>query len=339
MAYRPSGSAPRVADSRWDTPRASTVSTRAAPSVRSARSARAAAASVQAPTAEPSIARPTVTSTIARCTPGRRPSDSRARPWPTRPRARSRRPTAAATGTRARAAIRPVASATRAGVSRARSPCDAAPRCGLAGVPGAEGGERPARLPHPGPAAHRARAALHPLPRRVRGAAAAPGDHGNQGVRRVSGDPRPGHLASWRSPPRAGRTASSGALFPRRCAPQSRAHPAARVTLAGFGQLDVEPVGPARVGCAVAEHPPGRSLGCGGYRRETPAELGWRLVALAVVAPGAGGHHVVPRVPAAAAPRQHVVDGLGRTLAVGAPPAVSREDRPAGQPDVGRSEE
>ena len=59
---------------------------------------------------------------------------------------------------------------------------------------------------------------------------------------------------------------------------------------------------------------------------QTPAEFGWRTVALAVVAAGAGGYDVLPGVPAAPAAWQHVVDGLGRPPAVGAPAAVAGED-------------
>src|SRR5262245_11349232 len=59
---------------------------------------------------------------------------------------------------------------------------------------------------------------------------------------------------------------------------------------------EVEPFGPARVGCAVAEDAPRDALR--GRRRDmqTPTEFGWRLVTLGVVAPGAGGYHVVPLV-------------------------------------------
>ena len=76
---------------------------------------------------------------------------------------------------------------------------------------------------------------------------------------------------------------------------------------------------------------------CGdaGRRMQAPAELGWRPVALAVVAPRARGDHVVPGVPATPAARHHVVDGLGRPAAVGAPAAVTGEDRAPGQADVG----
>src|SRR5205085_12352638 len=107
-----------------------------------------------------------------------------------------------------------------------------------------------------------------------------------------------------------------------------------RVPGAG-GSRQVEPVRPPRVGGAVAEQAPGDALGRDRLDMQTPAELGWRTVALGVVAPGAGGYHVLPRVPAATAAREDVVYRLRRRLAVRAAPAVPGEDGPAGQPDVG----
>jgi hypothetical protein len=64
---------------------------------------------------------------------------------------------------------------------------------------------------------------------------------------------------------------------------------------------------------------------------QTPAELGWRFVALGVVAPSAGGYDVLPGVPTTPATRDDVVYRLGRPLAVGAAPAVPGEDRAAGK--------
>ena len=53
-----------------------------------------------------------------------------------------------------------------------------------------------------------------------------------------------------------------------------------------------------------------------------------RAVRLGVVAPGAGGHHVVPGVPSAAAARHYVVEGQSPAVlpAVHALPAVSCEE-------------
>src|SRR5205823_1299132 len=107
----------------------------------------------------------------------------------------------------------------------------------------------------------------------------------------------------------AGSRASSAAGLPRP-APVSSV-PARNQTGAGLrGGRQVEPVGPARVRRAVPEHPPRRALGRDRVDMQTPAELGWRTVALGVVAPGAGGYHVLPRVPAATAAWEYVVYGL-----------------------------
>ena len=79
---------------------------------------------------------------------------------------------------------------------------------------------------------------------------------------------------------------------------------------------------------------PGRAAGAG-WRMQPPTEFGERPVALAVVAARARRDHVVPSVLAAPAARHHVVDGLGRTAAVGTATAVTSEDRAAGQADMG----
>src|SRR5438552_17392550 len=83
--------------------------------------------------------------------------------------------------------------------------------------------------------------------------------------------------------------------------------------LTGLAELHVEPVGPERIGRAVSEHAPRAALRHRGRRMETPAELGWRPIALAVVAARTRRDHVVPGVTATPAARDYVVDGLGRT--------------------------
>src|SRR4051794_32321795 len=88
------------------------------------------------------------------------------------------------------------------------------------------------------------------------------------------------------------------------------------------GGRQVEPVGPAWVGGSVAEHPPGRPAGRHGGGMQTPAELGWRFVALCVVAPRTRRYDVFPSVLTTPAAWYDVVDGLRRTTAVGAVPAV-----------------
>src|SRR2546423_1205415 len=128
-------------------------------------------------------------------------------------------------------------------------------------------------------------------------------------------------------PPEAGRNA--------RGQPQGPAPGGARAPVDRGRAGRVQRVAPARVRGTVPEPPQREALGRDGGRMQTPAELGWRTVALGVVAPGAGGYDVLPRVPTAPAAWQHVVYGLRRSLAVRAPAAVPGEDRPAGQAHVG----
>ena len=98
---------------------------------------------------------------------------------------------------------------------------------------------------------------------------------------------------------------------------------------------EVEPVRPARVGRAVAEHPPGRPLRRGGDAcSRQPSSAG-------VLSPLVWLHRAQAATTFSQACRpprlrgKHVVDGLGRAAAVGAAPAVAGEDRPAGEADVG----
>src|SRR5690242_12064030 len=67
---------------------------------------------------------------------------------------------------------------------------------------------------------------------------------------------------------------------------------------------------------------------------ETPAELGWRTVTLAVIAASTRCYHVVPGVVTTPASREYVVDRLSGATAVRATPAVAGEHRAAGQTDV-----
>ena len=81
----------------------------------------------------------------------------------------------------------------------------------------------------------------------------------------------------------------------------------------------------------MTEDTPGRPPRRGRCAMQTPAELGWRFVALGVVAPSAGCYDVLPGVATTPAARDDVVDRLGRTPAVGAAPAVASEDGAARQ--------
>lgn len=96
----------------------------------------------------------------------------------------------------------------------------------------------------------------------------------------------------------------------------------------GFAKIG----GPLRIAVMMsADQPPVRAARHHRWDGERPAQLLQQAVRLAVVAAGAGGHAVLPRVGAAAAARDYVVDGLRLVAAVGAPVVVPAHQRGPGQ--------
>jgi len=96
----------------------------------------------------------------------------------------------------------------------------------------------------------------------------------------------------------------------------------------GFAKIG----GPLRIAVIMsADQPPVSAARHHRRDGERPAQLFEQAVRLAVVAAGAGGHAVLPRVGAAATARDHVVDGLRLVAAVGAPVVVPAHQRCPGQ--------
>ena len=92
--------------------------------------------------------------------------------------------------------------------------------------------------------------------------------------------------------------------------------------------------GPLRVAVVHGpDQPPVRPARRGGSAAQCPAKFLDQPVALAVVAPHARGHAVLPGVRAAPASRHHMVDGLGPVAAIGALVVVPAHERTTGERD------